>query len=356
MPVVWSDRHRLHDPGGEVWVGVQHARHRAARARGADPGGARGARRALRRRRAAARRRRARASTIRSSPTTSRARGSAWEEAGLTEDPGQDRVVPYLFPHPDLFSGAAARTGHVDHGPRRPVRLRHDDADRPGHLGGGARGRSTPRSPRPTLVLDGAPAAYACTRPPGHHATRSCFGGSCYLNNSAPPRRTLRAAGSAPRRGDRHRRPPRQRHAGDLLGRRRGAHRLGPRGPRRGLVPALPRLRGRARRERLEPQRAARAGRAATSAWVEAVAELAAWARGAAARGRSWCALGVDAAGGDPESPLAVTRAGFRAAGTRARGARAARRWSCRRAATTWTRSASWSVEALEGIEEGLNG
>jgi hypothetical protein len=23
MPVVWSDRHRLHDPGGELWVGVR---------------------------------------------------------------------------------------------------------------------------------------------------------------------------------------------------------------------------------------------------------------------------------------------------------------------------------------------
>ena len=33
----------------------------------------------------------------------------AWEEAGLPEDPGQDRVVPYLFPHPDLFSGRPAR-------------------------------------------------------------------------------------------------------------------------------------------------------------------------------------------------------------------------------------------------------
>ena len=27
-----------------------------------------------------------------------------WEAAGLTEDPGQDRVVPYLFPHPGLFA------------------------------------------------------------------------------------------------------------------------------------------------------------------------------------------------------------------------------------------------------------
>ena len=35
------------------------------------------------------------------------------------------------------------------------------------------------------LVLAGAPVAYACCRPPGHHATPTCFGGSCYLNNTA---------------------------------------------------------------------------------------------------------------------------------------------------------------------------
>jgi acetoin utilization deacetylase AcuC-like enzyme len=35
------------------------------------------------------------------------------------------------------------------------------------------------------LVADGAPLAYACTRPPGHHVTRSLYGGSCYLNNAA---------------------------------------------------------------------------------------------------------------------------------------------------------------------------
>ena len=56
--------------------------------------------------------------------------------------------------------------------------------------------------------------------------------------------------------------------------------------------------------------------------WVDAVAGLAGWARerGAAAL---VVPLGVDAAGGDPESPLAVTAAGFRAAGTRAGCARA---------------------------------
>ena len=35
------------------------------------------------------------------------------------------------------------------------------------------------------LVLDGAPAAFGCCRPPGHHAARACYGGSCYLNNAA---------------------------------------------------------------------------------------------------------------------------------------------------------------------------
>jgi acetoin utilization deacetylase AcuC-like enzyme len=48
--------------------------------------------------------------------------------------------------------------------------------------------------------------------------------------------------------------------------------------------------------------------------WLEAVAALAEWAAGGGAR-RLVVALGVDAAGGDPESPLNVTAAGFRKAG-----------------------------------------
>ena len=28
MPAVWSEAHRLHDPHGEVWVGVRYRRSR----------------------------------------------------------------------------------------------------------------------------------------------------------------------------------------------------------------------------------------------------------------------------------------------------------------------------------------
>ena len=48
--------------------------------------------------------------------------------------------------------------------------------------------------------------------------------------------------------------------------------------------------------------------------WLTAVGRLAAWAREHGAESLV-VALGVDAAGGDPESPLTVTPAGFRAAG-----------------------------------------
>ena len=48
------------------------------------------------------------------------------------------------------------------------------------------------------LVAAGEPAAYACCRPPGHHATRSAFGGSCYLNNAAAAAARLRESGRGP--------------------------------------------------------------------------------------------------------------------------------------------------------------
>jgi acetoin utilization deacetylase AcuC-like enzyme len=47
------------------------------------------------------------------------------------------------------------------------------------------------------LVAAGARSAYALCRPPGHHATRSAYGGSCYLNNAAVAAQALRVAGHA---------------------------------------------------------------------------------------------------------------------------------------------------------------
>jgi acetoin utilization deacetylase AcuC-like enzyme len=106
MPVVWSDSCRLHDPGGEIWVGVRTegtevaARVDAVRDSLVGNG----------------------ASIVEavSPPDESLLRvhddsllsylASAWEEwttAGLPEDPGQDRVVPYVFAHASLTSGRA---------------------------------------------------------------------------------------------------------------------------------------------------------------------------------------------------------------------------------------------------------
>ena len=151
-PVVWSDAHAGHEPGGEIYVGVRTAGHRGARACRANPrrpSRARGARRSRPRR---TRTTRSPPSTTRSSSPTSPAPGRHWTASGLDRDPGQDRVVPYLFPHPGLLGGRSAPPSpRGDRGRAGPLRLRHDDPDRPRDLGGGARGgrrRAHRRRPR----------------------------------------------------------------------------------------------------------------------------------------------------------------------------------------------------------------
>ncbi len=46
------------------------------------------------------------------------------------------------------------------------------------------------------LISSGSPLAYALCRPPGHHATRAAYGGSCYLNNAAIAAQALWASGA----------------------------------------------------------------------------------------------------------------------------------------------------------------
>ncbi len=112
-------------------------------------------------------------------------------------DPGQDRVVPYLFPHPGLLSERppampAAITAQAGHFAYDTMTL----------IGPGtweaARAAVDVALTAADLVLAGERAAYACCRPPGHHAARACFGGSCYLNNSAAAAARLREALDGP--------------------------------------------------------------------------------------------------------------------------------------------------------------
>ena len=202
------------------------------------------------------------------------------------------------------------------------------------------------------LVLAGAPAAYACTRPPGHHVTRRAYGGCCYLNNAAIAAERLRAALGGPVALldlDAHHGNGAQAifyADGDV---RTGSVHVD---PARGLVPALPRLRGRgrhARGPRREPQPPARArhGRrrlGRRGGGPGGVGRRRPRARRRARRRRR---------GRRPREP-AGGHASAASARPAARSARSAcRPSSCRRAATTSAAIGALVLAALEGIHEG---
>ena len=306
MPVVWSDRHRLHDPGGEVWVGVRipgtelPARADAIRATLAAAGA----------RFVDAQAHDDEALLAVHDPDLLEYLAGAWREwdaAGLTRDPGQDRVVPYVFAHAGLTDTPAipvapsARAGYFAYDTMTLIGPGTWEA---------ARAAADMALTAADLVLAGAPAAYACCRPPGHHVTRASFGGSCYLNNTAVAAAHLRRALGGPVAVldvDAHHGNGTQAifYADpDVLV---GSVHVD---PGAGWFPhflgfASETGAGANRNLPLAPG-------AGDGDWLAAVRALAQWARGARAL---VVALGVDAAGGDPESPLQVTAAGFRAAG-----------------------------------------
>jgi acetoin utilization deacetylase AcuC-like enzyme len=314
MPVVWSDRCRLHDPGGEIFVGVRTPGTEVV----------------------------ARADVILAALGEAGARvvdaeqhsdvalhavhdaalleflESAWRrwtDAGLDRERHQDRVVPYVFAHEALTSGRSAavptavwaRTGYFAYDTMTLIG--------PGTWDG-ARAAVDSALTAVDLVAAGAPCAYACCRPPGHHVCRACYGGSCYLNNSA-----VAAAALADRLGgpvavldiDAHHGNGTQEifyERGDILV---GSVHVD---PGAGWFPHFVGFAdetgsgdgaGANRNLPLPPG-------AGDEPWLDAVNELTDWARTAGATSLV-VPLGVDAAAGDPESPLRVSAAGFRRAG-----------------------------------------
>src|SRR6476469_4167556 len=107
-----------------------------------------------------------------------------WAESGIPDLVGQDRVVPYMFATPRMLDGLPGRRPSAVH-----ARAGWYCFDTMTLVGPGtweaARAAADCALTAVALVLGGEPLAYACTRPPGHHVTRSAYGGSCYLNNAA---------------------------------------------------------------------------------------------------------------------------------------------------------------------------
>jgi acetoin utilization deacetylase AcuC-like enzyme len=318
LPIVWSDRHRLHEPGGEVWVGV--------RTPGTEvPRRADAIRDALEACDAqfvdAEPHPDADVLAVHDAALLDYLRGAwdAWSAAGLPDDPGQDRVVPYVFAHPGLT-------------PHEPPAVPVATWARPGYfaydtmtlVGPGtyeaARGAVDAALTAADLVADGSlgPAAYACCRPPGHHVTRTAHGGSCYLNSTAAAAARLLAhdEGGGPVAVldiDAHHGNGTQSIFYDRADVLTGSVHVDP------GAGWFPHFLGFAH------ERGTGAGADANrnlplapgtgdDGWLTAVRELTAWARDRDATALV-VALGVDAAAGDPESPLRVSADGYRAAG-----------------------------------------
>jgi acetoin utilization deacetylase AcuC-like enzyme len=159
------------------------------------------------------------------------------------------------------------------------------------------------------LVAGGERIAYACCRPPGHHVTRSLYGGSCYLNNAA-----VAAAALLDRLGGPVAVVDIDAHHGN------GTQALFL--DRRDLLTAsvhvdpgagwFPHFLGFAAENDDANLNLPLAPGTEDEGWLEAVRTAAGFAANAKAL---VVALGVDAAAGDPESPLEVTASGYREAG-----------------------------------------
>lgn len=192
IPVTWSESHRLHAPDKAVWVGMpidadEHP-ERADRIRSALADAGSPLIEAVAHDDAAL-------LAVHDAGLVEFLSTAAerWEADGMLDDPGQPDVVGYIFPTPGLVGPLSPRA------PLAPSALTGwwaFDTTTPVTRGTwkAARGAVDAALTAADLVLDGTPAAYACCRPPGHHVTRSAYGGSCYLNNAAVTAQRLRDA------------------------------------------------------------------------------------------------------------------------------------------------------------------
>lgn len=185
-------------------------------------------------------------------------------------------------------------------------------------------------------------AAYALCRPPGHHATRSGYGGSCYLNNAAVAARALLGAGHervAILDVDAHHGNGTESIFYDSAAVFYASVHVD---PGAGWFPHY---------VGFADETGVGAGLGATlnvplapgaggKQWLDGVRRI---ATAAADHGASALvvSLGVDAAVDDPESPLRVSAAGYRTAGNML-GDLGLPRSPCRRGATTCRRWAHW--------------
>jgi acetoin utilization deacetylase AcuC-like enzyme len=314
LPVVWSDACLGHEPDAEIWVGI--------RLPGTEvPARARVLREAV----VAAGARLVPAAThgdevlelVHSREFLDHLAGiyAQWEAAGFPVDPGQDRVVPYVFPTPAFLAGLPVRRPTAVH-----ARAGLYCYDTMTLVGPGtwtaARGAVDAALTAADLVAGGEPAAYAICRPPGHHATPAGYGGSCYLNNAAAAAAALRASGVdrvAVIDVDAHHGNGTQALFYDRADVFYGSVHVD---PGAGWFPhyvGFADERGTGEGEGANRNVPVAPG-SGDQAWLAGLAEVCADA--AAFRpGAVVVSLGVDAAVDDPESPLAVTGSGYRASG-----------------------------------------
>jgi acetoin utilization deacetylase AcuC-like enzyme len=315
LPVVWAEDTLAHVPGAEIWVGVStpgtELPERATVIR--DAVVAAGATLVPSR---------AHDDEILRSVHSDgllhhlRTIHADWVEAGFPEFPGQLNVVPYMFPTEAMLSGLPIREPAATHA--RAGRYCYDTMTL---VGAGtwtaARAAVDATLTAADLVADGARLAYAICRPPGHHATREAFGGSCYLNNAAVAVSALRASGV-----DRVAVIDIDAHHGNgtqALFYDRGDVFYGSAhvDPGAGWFPHYAGFAdetGRGEGESANRNIPLAPG-TGDDGWLAAVTDLCAAARAFGAQAVV-VSLGVDAAADDPESPLRVTFDGYRRTGS----------------------------------------